>query len=250
MNKCIKKIDDLAKLESFDPSAFEADETVSQDVCNFVLTLALIFNDLKDLVYADITLATQKPVGSFRISRLWGSYNGIQFHLVRLIIGLFNEIIELIKKSDKVIADPFFQSVLKKLSKQEREIWHDLVSVATVEQTTSQRKSFTFFVRNKLVFHYEPKEIYRGYQTFFRSGTHGAEKAFISRGNNMEGTRLFFADAAVNGYFRRNIQGKEADKVTLNAMQTLADLTPIFMNIIHQFIQKRGFAYKAEAEET
>jgi hypothetical protein len=80
MNKCIEKIDDLAKLESFDPLAFEADGTASQDVCNFVLTLALIFNDLKDLVYAHVTLQTQKPIGSFRISRPWGAYSGIDLH--------------------------------------------------------------------------------------------------------------------------------------------------------------------------
>jgi len=175
MNKCIKKKDDLANFESFDPLVFEADGTVSQDVCNFVLTLSLIFNDIKDLVYAHLTLQTQKPIGSFRISRLWGAYNGIELHLLRLMVGLFHEIIDLIKRSDKAITDPFFQSVLTSISKQEREIWYSLVSVAQGKQTTTLENHFALFVRNKLIFHYDPKEIYWGYHNFFCSGTHGAE---------------------------------------------------------------------------
>lgn len=250
MNNGVDKIGDLANLESFDSKAFEADGTVSQDVCNFVLTLALIFNDLKDLVYAHVTLQNHKPSGSFKISRPWGAYGGIDLHLLRLMVGLFHEIIDLIKRSDKVLADPFFQSVLTRLRRKERDIWHTLVNVAQGQQTTTPENRFALFVRNKLVFHYDPKEIYWGYHNFFCSGTHGAERAFVSRGNDMARTRHFFADTAARGYFMKNVQGKEAEVLILKAVENLCDMNFTLTDIVHHFIQKRGFAYKAEVEET
>jgi hypothetical protein len=44
MEKDLTKLFELSDLESFDPKAFEGDSVVPQDVCNFVLTLALVFN--------------------------------------------------------------------------------------------------------------------------------------------------------------------------------------------------------------
>jgi hypothetical protein len=245
----VGRIDDLANLESFDPAAFEADGKVSQDVCNFVLTLAIIYNDLKDLIHADVTLQTQAPKTPFKISRHWGAYNGLRFHVWRLMVGLFHELLYLIRRSNKVLEDSFFKSVMFQLPKEERDIWHDFVSVAFDKQTATESR-FALLVRNKLVFHYDPKEIYRGYRTFFSSGSHGAERAFISRGIDMKETRLYFADAVTRGYFMKNIDGRDTEKILFDTMTPLLNLTSTLMNIIHHFIQKRGFAYRAESEET
>jgi hypothetical protein len=38
----------LESLQTFDPAAFEGDETVPQKLCNLVLALALIYNDCKN----------------------------------------------------------------------------------------------------------------------------------------------------------------------------------------------------------
>jgi hypothetical protein len=42
----------LAQLESFDPEAFQGNAEVPQALCNFVLAIALIYNDCKDALYA------------------------------------------------------------------------------------------------------------------------------------------------------------------------------------------------------
>jgi hypothetical protein len=41
--------DTLARLQTFDPNAFIANDKQEQKVCDFILALALIFNDLKDM---------------------------------------------------------------------------------------------------------------------------------------------------------------------------------------------------------
>ena len=250
MNNVVKNIGDLAPLESFDPAAFRGDETASQDVCNFVLALALVYNDLKDLISAHVMLLSQKPGGSFRISRLWGDCTGIELHLMRLMVGLLHEIIELVKGSDKVLQDPFFQSIINLLRKEERNIWHSLVKVAQEKQTAVPEGRFAFFVRNKMVFHYDPKAIYWGYNTFFNSGTHGAERAFVSRGNEMATTRHYFADAASRGYFMKSIDGKGPEELMSKALETLCELNFALTDIVHHFIQKRGYPYKTETDET
>jgi hypothetical protein len=243
-----KRIGDLAPLESFDPAAFKGDAKVSQDVCNFVLTLALIFNDLRDLVFAQVTLQSQKPDGPFKVSRHWGAYSGIDLHLWKLMVGLFHEVIQLIKDSEDVIAAPFFQSVLKGLRKEERDIWLSLVDAATAE-TRPEENRFALLIRNKVVFHYEPKEIYRGYDAFFTSDVPSAQRAFVSRGNDMEHTRHFYADAAVTGYLAARGEGKLEELMT-KVITACIELNFMLTGIVDTFIQKRRFAYRKEAEQT
>lgn len=51
------------RLETFDPAAFVGGEEVPQELCNFVLALALIYNDYKNLTYASLKLRESKPKG-------------------------------------------------------------------------------------------------------------------------------------------------------------------------------------------
>jgi hypothetical protein len=125
-----------------------------------------------------------------------------------------------------------------------------LVSIAKDTHKITPENHFALLVRNKLAFHYDPKEIYNGYNNFFCSGTHGAELAFISRGKDMASTRYFFADASARGYLMKNVQGKEAEKLIVKAIETLIDMNFMLTEIINYFIQKRRFPYKEEAEET
>lgn len=249
MNNRLEGINDLADLESFDPAVFIADEVVSQNVCNFVLTLSLVFNDFKDLVYGHITLEKYKPQGSFVISRHWGSYGGLKGHLFRMMIALFFEFMKLLNENTKVLNDPFFQSVLQHLTQNERKTWSSLVCAAQDQYTDTPIGNFALRVRNKMAFHYDLKEIQSGYQNFFASGSYGTERAFISRGDNMAETRYYFADAAARGYLMKNFKGKDADKLLEDTVFHLHYLTPVLMQIIHFFVQKRGYAYRLENED-
>ena len=46
----------LAPLESFDPSVFQGDAVISQKLCDFVLALTIAYNDLRDSTFALILL--------------------------------------------------------------------------------------------------------------------------------------------------------------------------------------------------
>lgn len=250
MAEQIENLYDLARLESFDPDAFRGDDNVPQGVCNFVLTLALVFNDFRDLVHLHNFLLSKKPSGAFKINRHWGSYNGAWFHSIRLMVALIHEILNLLHTNQKTLAHPFFEAVLKQIPREAREHWSALVQAAQGKQVDTLVGKFALLIRNKLVFHYDPKEIFTGYSRFFSSHRTGAESAFLSRGASMSQTRYFFADAAAQGYLTRDIQDRIAEDLVTELMAIMPGLGYSLMSVIHHFIQKRGFTYKIAKEET
>src|SRR5438046_7040055 len=74
----------LAALQTFDPRAFVGNESVPQELCSFVLTLALIYNALKGGLFTNIRVTEWKPSYAQQLDRNWGDYNGLWAHHVRL----------------------------------------------------------------------------------------------------------------------------------------------------------------------
>ncbi len=99
-------------------------------------------------------------------------------------------------------------------------------------------------IRNKVSSHYDPKELYRGYQYhFFRSET-SSEPPFISRSTNMKSTRFYFADAAADGYLQSQAVKENPNELMNRVADLTRDLNRAIMQVVNHFIQKRGFAYK------
>jgi len=113
-------------------------------------------------------------------------------------------------------------------------------------QTKNPFSNFLKFIRNKVAFHYEAKEIYSGYKTYYNSTTRGVSRAFLSRGTNMPKTRYYFADGAAQGCLVK----RNAAQSLKDVADTLIKLNFTLMEIIHHFIQKRGQVYRQEEEET
>src|SRR5262245_27540099 len=164
MTNFTKESELLAPLQTFDRDAFVGDERVPQDICNFVLALALIYNDCKDGIFSNMILTDSKPKGQFELSRGWGAYNGLKLHYIRLHVALIHELLQLIEDNQQILKHPFFNSVIQKLSKQERESWDALASAALQKQPRSSLSKFLLIIRNKVSFHYDPKELYRGFR--------------------------------------------------------------------------------------
>ncbi len=241
---------DLAKLESFSPEAFRGDDSVPQDLCNFILTLALVFNDLRDLIQLHNVVVSQKPQGDFKINRQWGAYNGVWLHSLRLWISLIHEVLNLVNKNSRVLKHPFFKSVLKQIPREARSQWSDIVQAAQGKQVDTQLGRFALFIRNKISFHYDPKEIFNGYSHFFSSQNNASVAAFVSRGSSMSQTRYYFADAAVRGYLTKANTDHDVEDILTRMADLMDNLNYSLMIIIHHFIQKRGFSYKIAKDET
>jgi len=145
----------LARLETFDPAAFRESDDVPQAVCNFVLALAVIYNDFKDAIYAHVVLGSAKPDGSIRRTRAWGANVGAQGHVQRAILGMIHELLRLIEKSQAQIEHPTFASVVQRLNSPALTAWQALAAAGTGRESDALSKRLVRF-RNSVAFHYEP----------------------------------------------------------------------------------------------
>jgi hypothetical protein len=241
--------EDLAPLETFAPSVFVGDANASQQVCNFVLALALVYNDCKDIIYAHIILEQSKPSDPPSRSRAWGAWGGIEHHIFRLIVGMLHSLFELIQSNRSALDDSFLQSVIRQLRADHRDAWQTVVGVALDASPSDGLGRALMLVRNKIAFHYDPKCIFRGYQRHFLGEDPRDERAFISRGMNMAQSRFYFADAASIGYVGTAAAPEIDNELVRTTFDFLRPLNRALMQLVEGFIQRRGGRYRSTPEE-
>jgi hypothetical protein len=235
----------LAPLESFDPAAFLGTDEAPQELCNFVLTLALIYNDCKDALQTHVALGEAKPAGSPKKTRAWGAISGAQFHTLRTVPALMHELFELIRKNQDVLSHEFFETLLRSLPPKSRRAWGALVDVAAGTEPKDKLGKRLLQLRNNVQFHNGPKAIFNGYQQHFLSPAKLDERAFVSRGQSMRATRFYFADSAATGYARAV---QQADELRSELGDMIEQVNHGLMLMVVAYIQRRGYAFRAEAE--
>lgn len=233
----------LESLQTFDPVAFEGNEEVPQRLCNLVLGLALIYNDCKNMTYAATLLKECRPPGPEKTA-VWGTYAGTDRHLFRLMISSVHELFILIKDHEDVLSHEFFVKVVKQLHPTSRKSWVSLTSAATGATPKDEFGHMLLRIRNKIVFHYEPKEIFRGFKRQFLGATRLQDRAYISRGLSMAASRFYFADAAVDGYFQEMVGDGEVSQLSAKIHDVVESLNRALLSLVDRFIQQRGFAYR------
>lgn len=240
---------ELAPPETFDPAVFLGDPAVPQELCNFILSLALIYNDCKDVVYSSLLLGELRPQHPVRKDQAWGAWGGIHFHIFRLFIGLLHELFNLIRNNQDVIQHPFLALVIKQLPPSRRDAWNAVITVASGATPTDPLGKSLLLIRHKVSAHYDPKAVFDGYKHHFIGTKKADDRAFISRGNNMQSTRFYFADAAATGWLRLAVGKNQLDDMAMTIVNLLRPINHALMGIVETFIQKRGYAYRVVADE-
>jgi hypothetical protein len=232
----------LASLETFQSEAFLPSADASREECGFFLALAAIHNDLKNLVLAQVLLGEVPPKDPALPSTHRGQHGGLETHLLRILVGILYELLELIREHPAVLKGDLFKEVYRLCPKDGKSAWDAVVEAANGHMSTDPLNRALFFVRNKVVFHYDAKELLAGYVAAFSQERYGPP--MISRGNNMQESRFYFADAAAQQYFlsRTGADGPAA---------TFGWSTPFSNQVNHAlhwlvltFIAKRGFAFR------
>ncbi len=229
--------------KEFDPKAFVGDKNIPQALCNFVLALALVYNDFKfySVNYKD--LLDSRPEGKLERNSIWGEYEGIKLHLVRLHIAFAHELFKLIQENRELLENAFLKEVVRMLDRRARESWKTLVEAALMEETAARRSNPLFMIRNKIIFHYDTKELFSGYQTGFFKEQKVLQDACLSEGSNLEDSRFYFADLAVEGYLKKKL-GLDADIFFSSLGEIIRDINMALHHIVIGFIQRRNFAWR------
>lgn len=221
-------------------------------LCNFVLTLAVFFNDFKDNAWAYHQLRlgqTNDPP----YTRYQGEYTGMQNHLFKSICSLFHELLNLISDNLNTLKHPDFMEIDRKLNRADKSTWNDLLALSADKDDSSdpEFRQILLLIRHKLCGHLSQHEVGRGYKHgFYKTDGSKVSEAFISRGLTMNDTRLYFADVPVIGYMDKVIKGKmTAVKFfeKLNIIQR--KVNSALMSIAYNYIIVRDGAYHKFQEE-
>lgn len=243
MKKNNSSLSGITSLETFDVSAFLANDDVTQDVCDFILALSCVYNDYKDTLIALEHMQKVQPPPPDKETAEWGEFNGIKFHAIRTQVAIVHELLKLIQKNKETIEDSFFIAVVDQLDKLGKESWQTLVNISQGKEDSHHIATILVRIRNKISFHYDTKEISKGYKKKFIDVS-PKKKAYISRGDTLYKERYYFADAASQEYFRSLYENTEQDKFPDELIAVMEHIAPALSQIIKKFIQKRGYGWR------
>ncbi len=239
-----ERVRELVPLESFDSAVFLADQNTPQNVCDFVLALALVYNDIRDIMLMRLLIQEVVPSNLEAPSAELGQYYGMETGILRLQAGVMRELLDLVKRNQAAITHNSFSGIVRKLSREAREAWQALAAVAFGKDESSLLAKALMFMRNKVAFHYDPKEISRSYQACFQQ--EGAEP-LVSRGGTMGRTRFYFADAAAQTYMKEKGKMGDAEAELIGRVdgEVLLDRINVALyQIITRFPVHRGYAWR------
>ena len=195
LNPKIPDLEQLADLHSFDPNVFWDSNAQVQRVCDLVLSMALIYNDFKDLWWAAYRLKRATPdfQNNFHETPAWGHVSGMDHHLHRRQVSILVEFRTLLDANRRTIESKFFQDILKKLQKHPQVEWEQLRNPDSDLWRNLEN------IRDKISFHYysTDREGRKVLQDGFRAAFENTgRKPLLSYGEDMLHTRFYFADAA------------------------------------------------------
>ena len=241
----LDNLSSLKPLETFDKNAFLGNEEYDQDLCNFILALSLIWNDLKFISsYHDYILKSNPQILQHKkdddmpIEPYWGEVAGILVYLEKMLIALIHELFSLINGSKKEVMSKCFEGIYKQLHKTNRNSW-DIIIKYSFDKTDSKSELGKAFmmVRHKIANHYDKGEIFKGYKLSFLNTDN---IPYISRGTNMKETRYYFADASAQGYYKFHQEKVSIDIFHNNLSLLQEGINSAIHNIVETFIQKRS----------
>lgn len=206
MNSIIKNIHTLNQIESFDPEIFKGRDKKEQDLCNLILTVSMIWNDIKNVMlyyeFVDTYLTKYKKEKGDKLEhndRFQGEIYGILIHIHRMLISIIHEFFALLRNNQKTLRSSEFNAIRSKLKRKNSKALEELINFGISNRSSKTELGIALHrVRNQISNHYDPKQIFKGYNIkFFESDN----LPYFSRGIKMSQQRFYFADAACQEFF-------------------------------------------------
>ncbi len=226
-----------------------------EDVASFFITLGLIYNDLKTLVWVSTIIKNEyETPGIDEISDHAGNINGINTYITKMSSAIVNEFFNFLKKRKRIFENKEFNKILNKLSKNDQDIWYDFIKIVNKEsKSVNSLVSSLATIRNNVAYHFNDngKLIIRGYKNFFLNTRKNKfnKKAYYSLGKTMENTRFYFSDATAQEItthsFREsvnnhNIQIKDCSNFIVDKIKEMNFIISKFMKVYITFVRNEN----------
>ena len=231
---------ELGELVEIDPTQLAP----ATDVDRCFLALALLFNDLKDLVIIDVWLEGQRPEQD-KPRPYAGQWAGIANHVRRLGASLLHEFLQLLKKHNELIGSEEFQSLVQQTPRWAQDAWKEFLLLAQAADDDSAKRSPLYRalrdIRNWSAFHYAQwKPLANAYRTFFiaENKDPGSSYAFVSMGKDMDAIRFYYADAAASSLARVLSEREQLD-VQERVNDTMRQLNRALAPVISAYLRQK-----------
>lgn len=234
-------VKELVPLEHISAGVFEPEDTVPANVCNLVLSLALAYNDLRDVMLAHLLLNEVRPLDEHNISPARGNFGGMRTSVLRIQAGVIHELIDLVRRSKDAATHTAFLALVKKLTPRGRAAWSSLTNVAFDQPKSDPLGKALLLLRNKVSFHYDPTEIKSALKSYLDKAPD--KRLFMSRGEAMRYSRFYFADAAAQQYLLDKATEPVVDEFLRAEGKLLEDVNKALYEIITRFVEFRRYAY-------
>lgn len=214
----------------------------SDDLGRLFLGLALAFNDLKGMALLDqYLLAMRRPEPSDWSARA-GQWRGVAVQLHRWIGGVIHEVMVLIQKNRDLISGKVVQWLVVQLGTESRQAWNELVEAAL--DTSGKASQLLLRIRNSAAFHYDAKSLAQGFLKQFQSDaksdpTEANRAPQYSIGQDMDGTRFFYADAAAQQTLMTLGLQHDAPETDRHVIELAGKVNEALVPLIHAFIESR-----------
>lgn len=192
-------------LIKIDPKAI-LEETGDKNLENFFLTLAIVYNDFKGLVFFETNLINnfKKPDPQVPTAHL-GEYGGLLVQLHKLFVGSIREFLKFIKSNSDVLKTESFKKILQGTSPDTQKHWRSLVDSAFGNKLTESDLSAVMEkIRHSVAFHYwdAGKNLRSGFVSRFLTPERNFlnDAAYCSVEDKIDSTRFYYADAAEEQY--------------------------------------------------
>lgn len=193
-------------LKKIDSSLLVGEE--NNDYDDFFLVLAVIYNDLKDLIHlhSDYLKIHERPTETQIPSGYLGEYNGVMFHFQKSMAGFLNEFFKFVKEYEDLYKQPQFLALVRKLDPSTQVDWNSIREAALepIDKQNPHSLGYRLYrIRNELAHHYfsSIKSLRSSFRRFFADESNPFGKfAYYSLGMTMEETRFFYADATTQTY--------------------------------------------------
>jgi hypothetical protein len=234
----------LGPIYAFDPDAFRGDNEASQELCDAMLSLSLVFNDCRERLLLMERLVYEMPDAPpppANLNRSVGEHGGATVHASRLFVGLVHEVGEVIRDNGRALNEPFFQDkVIAQLPPRALEMWNRVKNLALGKKPDKAMDELAEFLRNKTAYHYDGAALREGYDRRFPSGSRERTKQpLVSLGNTVYGRRFYFADAVAANLIEQGAHERNLAPFGPKMSEILRDLSFTLALVVEAFIVAR-----------
>lgn len=238
---------EIAKLQplgTFDCRAFVGDTTEEQDCANFVLALALAFNDLKDVLLGESLLLAERPDDEITPTPNLGMFGGLHVHFMRVMFGVIRELLYVVRREKTVREGAFFRAIVESLPGNRRDVWTKVVAASEVATSADSDIRFLVLARNKVGYHYDSAAVGSGFRRAF---VRNSETPYLSLGTSISTTRFYFADRAAQSYLEEAFGEQQVENYFVREPRFVLDMAFALFAIVAGFLKARDHAIRGTA---